>query len=651
MARRRNPQYMSPQELHLWKRQINQQDRYRDKIDRDAERAETTLEDAESNAEKRLRKARADADAASAKRSAEWAAEEKKILSQPRTVYRGGTVGQPTMWVTHTKAEMPSPLATMLEIGGAEAHRLVRLRAGGGLGPGDAAPEVVGAARPDITGTEYFEAWWEAVRPLIAEVRTRYQILARLRDDNWLAGLLGAAGVLPAATSQTHTRAGTYGTYPYALNVVDVPRLVDARIGRTGLSLTFGHQPGMSAKAWNAKLDRLQAGFAAAGMPSGGLVITDGDGGSIRLHFNDRDAFADMPAGTVVSMDVERGRSYIGQVADGSDAWMTWKNNALGLIAGMQGGGKTASMLPVLAGLAAHAELHLLDGNSSGEWAALAPMCATYDESGEIHKLADLIESLFPVARGRLRKITQSTGDINFWDVPAAKREAMGLYPIVIAVEEAPQFLSKNQVDKEGKEAAARNMTFVGKAVKLFRKAGITVLLIVQKPVESEIPTIIRDMAGSRLCFRLDSDTAAATVLGDAAYVEPKPSSIPPGKPGRFVARVDARGSVLGQAPYVPIADIRAALADVAPVPDQRAGYAGEAEADAVIRPPDAEPISDQGRGTPEMAQPTVGSPVLSDADLLTELRRRGLATEAVPADEPPETQTTSTPDTGGFDL
>ncbi|WP_207554501.1 hypothetical protein, partial [Mycobacteroides abscessus] len=36
---------------------------------------------------------------------------------------------------------------------------------------------------------------------------------------------------------------------------------------------------------------------------------------------------------------------------------------------------------------------------------------------------------------------------------------------------------------------------------------------------------------------------------------------------------MDTRGSVLGQAAYVPIAEIRAALADAKPVPDQRAMF------------------------------------------------------------------------------
>ncbi|WP_165693197.1 hypothetical protein, partial [Mycobacteroides abscessus] len=108
-----------------------------------------------------------------------------------------------------------------------------------------------------------------------------------------------------------------------------------------------------------------------------------------------------------------------------------------GLVAGMQGGGKTASLMPVLAGMAGHVEMHLLDGAGSGEWSALEPLCASYDDSAEISALGDLLESLIPIARERVRRVTSATGHINFWDVPASEREKLGLYPVLVVIEEA----------------------------------------------------------------------------------------------------------------------------------------------------------------------------------------------------------------------
>lgn len=556
-------------EDYLWQRGIRMQDARLDALDRDADAAEREYEKLSEKVAAIELKARQDIDRAVAEIQRQATAEERRVLSTPLTRYSGGGHGRPAMWVWHTKAGMPAGLARRVGIGGSEGGPLLVLRAGGGVAESDLAPRVIASELPELAHDAGFIGWSDQTISLLPEVAARYGVLELLRNDDWLAHLLESAGITSSSTT-TESVQGQYGVSERKITTTVVPSLSDVRVTRTGLRMTFEHQPGKSAKDWNGKGDALRAGLKAAGLNADNMRISDGDGGVVVLDMNDVDPFAQPLPAVIHPYDVERGKSYVGQSADGGEVWVTWKNNACAIVAGMQGGGKTASMLPVLAGLAGHAELHLLDGNASGEWAPIAPLCATYDDTGEIEALGDLIESLIPVSRDRLRKITDATGEINFWDVPATRREGLGLYPIVVAIEEAPQYLSKNQMSKDDKASAERNMTLVGKAVKLFRKAGITVLLIVQKPTDSEIPTIIRDMAGWRLCFRLDSDVAAATVLGDAAYTEPKPTSIPPGKPGRFVGRVDTRGSVLGQAVYVPVKDIRAALADAAPVPDQR---------------------------------------------------------------------------------
>lgn len=553
----------------LWQRQIRQSDARLDALDRDADQAEKEYERLGERLGAIELKARQDIDRAVADITRQAMVEEKRILSTPLTRYSGGGFNRPATWVWHVKSAMPNALARRVGVESRDGGPLLVLRPGGGVAEGDLAPSVIAAELPELVSDPSFVGWSDGVLTLLPEVAQRYSILEKVRDDDWLAHLLESAGITTSSTT-TESVTGTYGVVERKVTTVTVPSLCDVRVTRTGLRMTFAHQPGRSAKDWVSKSDALRAGLKNAGLDADNMRVSDGAGGVVVLDMHDVDPFAQPLPSVIHPYDVERGQSYVGQSSDGSDVWVTWKNNACAIVAGMQGGGKTASMLPVLAGLAGHAEVHLLDGNASGEWAPISALCATYDDSGDIEALGNLIESLIPVSRERLRVITDRTGEINFWDVPATKREALRLFPIVIAVEEAPQYLSKNQMSKDDKQSAERNMMLVGKAVKLFRKSGITVLLIVQKPTDSEIPTIIRDMAGWRLCFRLDSDVAAATVLGDAAYSEPKPTSIPPGKPGRFVGRVDARGSILGQAVYVPIADIRAALADSKPVPDQR---------------------------------------------------------------------------------
>lgn len=553
----------------MWQRQVKRTDAHLDALDRDQDQAEKEYEKLSDRLGQIELKARADIDRAVADIVRQATAEERRVLSAPLTRYTGAGFNRPPTWVHHIKAAMPAALARRVGIESRDGGPLLVLRPGGGVAESDLAPSVLRAEMPELAGDASFVGWSDQVMAVLPEVAARYSVLELLRDDDWLSSLLESAGITSSSTT-TESVTGVHGVVERKVSTTVVPSLSDVRITRTGLRMTFEHQPGKSAKDWNGKGDALRAGLKAAGLDADNMKVSDGPGGVVVLDMNDIDPFAQPLPSVIHPYDAVNGKSYVGQSSDGSDVWVTWKNNACAIVAGMQGGGKTASMLPVLAGLAGHAEVHLLDGNASGEWAPIAPLCASYDDTGDITALGDLIEELIPVSRERLRKITDATGEINFWDVPATRREGLGLYPIVVAIEEAPQYLSKNQMSKDDKLAAERNMTMVGKAVKLFRKAGITVLLIVQKPTDSEIPTIIRDMAGWRLCFRLDSDVAAATVLGDAAYSEPKPTSIPPGKPGRFVGRVDARGSILGQAVYVPVQEIRAALADSAPVPDQR---------------------------------------------------------------------------------
>lgn len=590
-------------EEFLWQRDFRMQDANSLAILKDGEKADIERERLSEKLESIAARAALDAQRAVAERDKLWAAEEKRILTQPRVVRTGGSVGSAPFWLTHWRASLPAALATRLGVGASEGGPVFALRPGGGISESDLISSVVRCEAPELALDPAFIAWADGTESLLPDIARRYAVLERVRDDAWLSRLFEAAGVTTAET-RTEAVQGEYGVYERKCTVLDVPSLVAASVERSGLKLVFAHQAGRSAKDWSSRLDALRAAFGHSGMNAQSLRVSDSADGRIVLDFNDTDPLDEKLPSVITPYDVDRGRSYVGQAADGSDVWLTLANNSCGLVAGMQGGGKTASLMPVLAGMAGHVEMHLLDGAGSGEWSALEPLCASYDDSAEISALGDLLESLIPIARERVRRVTSATGHINFWDVPASEREKLGLYPVLVVIEEAPQYLSEGQSDKDSKVAAQRNGALTGKAVKVMRKAGISLVLIAQKPTDKEIPSIIRDNAGWRLAFRLDSDIAAATVLGDAAYSEPKPTSIPPGKPGRFVGRVDTRGSVLGQAVYVPISDIRSALAGAAPVPDQRAMFAtpaATAETESGTR--DVTALSDPAPETPKRAR------------------------------------------------
>lgn len=554
----------------MWQRGIRQADARLDAIERDERDAEKEYEKLGERLAAIESRMRSDAEKALAEIQRQASAEERRVLSAPLSRYSGAGFNRPATWVWHCKASMPSGLAQRVGIEVRDGGPLLVLRQGGGVAESDLAPAVIADEMPELVGDPAFVGWTDGVITLLPEVAQRYAALERLRDDTWLSALLESAGLTVSSTI-TESVQGVYSVVERKVTTTIVPSLTDVRVTRTGLRFTFAHQPGRSARDWSSKVDALRAGLKAAGLDADNLKISDGDGGTVILHLNDVDSLADPLPSEIHAYDPESGRSYLGRSADGDGVYLTLKNNSCVIVGGMQGGGKTASLIPVLTGMAGHVELHILDGGASGEWDVLRPICASYDDSGDIERCGELMSDLLDMRSDRMAQVAHvGNGANNFWDIPATRREAAGLFPIVVVLEEAPQYMAKAQDTTDEKKAAEANRGRVGKVVKLLRKAGVTVFIVAQKPTGDEVPTTARDMGSQRLCFRLDSEIAAATVLGDAAYVEPKPTSIPAGRPGRFVARVDSRGSVLGQAVYVPIQEIHSALADSAPVPDQR---------------------------------------------------------------------------------
>lgn len=641
----------APSDRDLWQKQqaaIKERNRRIEADRKEAARIQSQMVKDELAHRKAMQKMQQDA---IAQIEREAAAEEKSILSEPRTRYTGATRKNPRpIIVWHHAAEPPRDLDMKQRRRG--SGPLLALRPGGGAWRTEDA--IYASLKRRFHGVaDEFPEYAAAVQKALNETTTAYPILTVLRDDKKMRDVFAAAGV-NMSSDGSETLTGTYGAYKRKVTTINVPSLTDVVIGTGGLELTYAHRLGDSAKNWNSKIDTLRNAFRSLGVNPEKLTVTESAGGDIVIKFNDRDPLSDPLPQVIHSYDPERGRSYLGKAADGSDIYLTINNNACVIVGGMQGGGKTASLLPMLVGMAGHVEMHVLDGGASGEWSVLEPVCATYDESGEIDACGELMKRLLDTRAARLKKIASvGAGAINFWDIPAATREAAGLYPIVVIIEEAPQYMGKAQDTSDEKKVAEQNRGRVGKAVKLLRKAGVTIFIVAQKPTDDEVPTTARDMGSQRLCFRLDSDVAAQTVLGDSAHKEPKPTSIPSGKPGRFVARVDGRGNLLGQAVYVPIDDLQAAMEGKKPVVTETAVVGDPVETDTAPVGPVAVDTRSQPLSSPSIPAP--GKPALSDDELiaaLAEATRRGILKKPA-VEEPVIEQPTPTPrpTTTGFDF
>ncbi|MBN7314125.1 hypothetical protein [Mycobacteroides abscessus] len=554
-------------EEHLWKRDIGLADKRMDALERDQEKAALEYEKLSEKLGAVELRARSDAEKAVSEIQRQAASEEKRVLSTPLARYSGAGFNRPPLWVWHIKSGMPAALAQRVGIGGSEGGPLLVLRAGGGVAESDLAPSVIAAELPDIAHDPAFVGWSDQVAALLPEIAQRYSILERLRDDNWLAGILESAGITTSSTT-VESLQGMYGAVERKVTTVLVPSLSDVRITRTGLRLTFAHQPGRSARDWNARIDSLRAGLKAAGLDAGNLRIADGEGGSVVLHTNDVDPFSGTSPESG-QFDAERGRSLLGITESGEECWITWSGSSGLVVGGVPGSGKTASLLPVFSGMTGQCELHVFDGKSGFDLHPLRHISSTYDRSGDISAPLETLRKLDQLRTARAEALYESVGANNFWNLSQAQRDQLGVKPVFCVLDECQTWLDQSGMDKEEKGSADEVRKLVRTLVQKGRSAGIIVVLTTQKPDSTSIPTVIRDNAALKICFRVSTPEQAITVLGRQSPGAPDPTEILMSAKGRGVMETEGLGIVLFQAGYKSPAELDDELAQHQPVEDQ----------------------------------------------------------------------------------
>lgn len=551
----------------MWQRGIKQQDARLDAIDRDERDAEREWEKLSEKVAAIELKARQDIDRAVADIVRQATVEEKRILSTPLTRYTGAGFGRPATWVWHCKSSMPDGLARRVGISGQDGGPLLVLREHGGVAEADLAPNALRAEMPELAGDPGFIGWSDQVLALLPEVAQRYSILEKLRDDDWLAGILESAGITSTNTT-TESVSGVYGVVERKVSTTIVPTLSDVRVTRTGLRLVFGHQPGRSAKDWNSKLDGLRAGLKNAGLDADGLRISDGADGSTILHLNDVDPFSGVipESGT---FDADRGRSLLGITESGEECWITWNGSSGLVVGGVPGSGKTASLLPVFSGMAGQCELHVFDGKSGFDLHPLRHIASTYDRSGDISAPLETLRRLDALRTARAEAMYSTLNANNFWNLSQSQRDQLGVKPVFCVLDECQTWLDTSGMDKDEKGAAEEVRKLVRTLVQKGRSAGVIVVLTTQKPDAISVPTVIRDNAALKICFRVSTPEQSITVLGRQSPNAPDPTEILMSTKGRGVMETEGMGIVLFQAGYKSPADLDAELSQHQPVEDQ----------------------------------------------------------------------------------
>lgn len=551
----------------LWERGVKRADSRLDAIERDEDQAEREWEKLPERVASIEARMRSDIERALAEITRQAASEEKRVLSTPLARYSGAGHGRPALWVWHTKAAMPSGLAQRVGIDSRDGGPLLVLRQGGGVAEFDLAPAVIAAELPELAHDPAFIGWSDQVTTLLPELAQRYSVLELLRNDDWLSALLESAGMTSPSTS-TESVQGQYGVVERKVTTTTVPSLTDVRVTRTGLRMTFGHQPGRSARDWNSKLDSLRAGLKAAGLGADNMRIVDGQDGSVVLHMNDVDPFA----GTVPDsgfFDAERGRSLLGITESGEECWLTWAGNSGLVVGGVPGSGKTASLLPVFAGMAGKAELHVFDGKSGFDLHPLRHISSTYDRSGDISAPLETLRKLDQLRTQRAEALYEVLGANNFWNLSQSQRDELGMKHVFCILDECQTWLDTSGMDKEEKGAADEVRRLVRTLVQQARSTGIVVVLTTQKPDVTTIPSKIRDNSALKICFRVSTPEQGITVLGRQAPGAPDPTEIRMSTKGRGVMETEGHGIVLFQAGYRDPTELDAELSQHKPVEDQ----------------------------------------------------------------------------------
>ncbi|MGI6797885.1 zonular occludens toxin domain-containing protein [Gordonia sihwensis] len=404
---------------------------------------------------------------------------------------------------------------------------------------------------------------WEAMR-------SRYPIVNQLAQTGHRPAidLMEVAGLTRVEKTDHRNPDGTITHVlskkaPALVGIVDHPR---------GLELVFEPLSGQDQRMWDRAKGKMSTQL---GLTS---LSTRQDGVKIVVAFNDK--IADLPLSKPLTepirAEVTTGklRAQIGMSAYGP-AFIQFANNSGCVIGGVPGSGKTASMLPVFAGLANLVEMHVADGKLGLDLEPLTAICRTYDNLGgyELGRLYALLKSLKFLVDSRCRAlaIQKATGIANFWNSDPQVREAAGLYPIFVVIDECQYWFDPGStgMSKEDKAACDAVISIVRELIQRGRSLGIMVILTTQKPDANTIPTVIRDNASLKIAFRVTTREQGRTILGALGQDQESPVDITQDTPGRCVMDVEGYGSNLIQTNYVSPDDITTFLTQHRPVPDQ----------------------------------------------------------------------------------
>jgi len=192
-----------------------------------------------------------------------------------------------------------------------------------------------------------------------------------------------------------------------------------------------------------------------------------------------------------------------------------------GLVGAIPRMGKTfvLRLIALAAGLDPRCELHLYDLNGGGVFDALLPVAHTFgvgcDAAALDAALADLRRLQRDMDRryATIRALPRDQAPETKTTSELASKRSLGLWPIVIIVDEAHLWFASKELLK----------TFAPVVEDLVRRGpavGINLWMSTQRPDGKSIPTGITSSVGRRICLRVTTYQANDMILGDGKWAE-----------------------------------------------------------------------------------------------------------------------------------
>jgi len=242
--------------------------------------------------------------------------------------------------------------------------------------------------------------------------------------------------------------------------------------------------------------------------------ITQPEPGRLLVRAMRRDPLAEPLASSVLPVFDGR-RLVLGRDEWGQLRSVSLANLSGSVVGGNPGRGKTQFACAIAAQFAPSSatQWYVLDGKNGGDWSGWADRAIGY--AGD--SLADavgLLEDVHSRMVKRLATVTRDLGTRNAWRVGPSVS-----YPLIwVAVDECSQYLDLEAARSLGKDAERQVRQCRALLTQMLRKGRSVmfhVSLVAQKATSSSIPTDMRDLAGLRACFGVQTLESGIAVLGE----------------------------------------------------------------------------------------------------------------------------------------